>query len=175
LSPTTLWLLCLLLFLDGATFSFATTPLLLEGAKYHSPWVVALAGGLSSGLGSVLQYRLLRWILHGKQPWMKRFAPSRGRLEAALRRYPSTSFATILLARATPLPDAPVKLVAALVGYPASLYFLAILLGALPYYFVIAVVGRIVKVPGWILGLALLVLALVVVLDQVRRRSRVKA
>jgi uncharacterized membrane protein YdjX (TVP38/TMEM64 family) len=162
--------LCLLLFADGATFSFATTPLLLEYSKYHSAWLVALTGGVSSALGSVVQFKLLRWVLGASQPWMRRFAPRRERLEAALQRYPSTSFATILLARATPLPDAPVKLVAALAGYPAALYFLAVLLGALPYYFVIAIVGRIVEVPGWILLLAVVAIALFIGLDQMRRR-----
>jgi len=160
------------LFLDGATFSFATTPLLLEYAKYHEPWVVALAGGVASGLGSAIQFVLLRWVLGASQPWMKRFAPRREQLESALRRYPSASFAAIVLARATPMPDAPVKLVAALAEYPVPLYLLAIVLGALPYYFAIALLGRLVRIPTWILLAAVAVVALLVALDRLRRRSR---
>lgn len=158
--------------MDGATFSFATTPLLLQYAKHHEPWLVALAGGVSSGLGSAVQFLLLRWVLGARQPWMKRFAPSRERLEGALRRFPSASFATIALARATPLPDAPIKLVAAAVGYPVLLYFLAVLLGALPYYFAIALLGRLVKIPTWMLIAAVAVIALSVALDHLRRRLR---
>jgi uncharacterized membrane protein YdjX (TVP38/TMEM64 family) len=115
---------------------------------------------------------LLRWVLGARQQWMKRFAPSRERLEAALGRYPSASFATIALARATPLPDAPVKLVAAVVGYPVPRYFLAVLLGALPYYFAIALVGRLVRIPTWMLLAAVAVIALFVALDHLRRRGR---
>jgi uncharacterized membrane protein YdjX (TVP38/TMEM64 family) len=134
--------------------------------------LVALAGGVSSGLGSALQFLLLRWVLGARQPWMKRFAPSRERLAAALQRFPSASFATIALARATPLPDAPIKLVAAAVAYPVPLYFLAVLLGALPYYFAIALLGRLVRIPAWMLIAAVAVIALSVAVDQVRRRVR---
>ncbi len=171
MSPASLWLLCLVLFLDGAVFSFATTPTLLYFAKFHRPWVVAVAGSVASGLGSVLQYVFLRWALSDRHPWMKRFAPRRARLDAALRQYPSASFVTILAARATPLPDAPVKIVAALVGYSATLYFLATLVGALPYYFVIALVGEAVKIPDWILVAALVVIVAFVVVDRLRRRT----
>jgi uncharacterized membrane protein YdjX (TVP38/TMEM64 family) len=134
--------------------------------------LVALAGGVSSGLGSALQFLLLRWVLGARQPWMKRFAPSRERLAAALQRFPSASFATIALARATPLPDAPIKLVAAAVAYPVPLYVLAVLLGALPYYFAIALLGRLVRIPAWMLIAAVAVIALSVAVDQVRRRVR---
>ena len=47
LSPESLVVLCLLLFADGATFSFATTPLLLQYGKFHEPWQVAVFGGIA--------------------------------------------------------------------------------------------------------------------------------
>jgi uncharacterized membrane protein YdjX (TVP38/TMEM64 family) len=103
---------------------------------------------------------------------MRRFAPSREKLEAALRRYPSASFATLALARATPLPDAPLKLVAAAVEYPVSRYFAAILLGAMPYYFAIALLGRAVKLPTWILVAVFGVIAVAVIVDRVVRARR---
>jgi len=164
--------LCLLLLADGATFSFATTPLLLRYGRLHEPWMVALAGGAASAAGSVLQLLLLRWILSSTHPWMRRLAPSRVKLEAAYRAYPSASFLALVLARATPLPDAPLKLVAAAVGYPAALYGLAIYLGALPYYFALAVVGRKFPIPTWVLIAATLAIVLGVVIDRLRRRAR---
>lgn len=165
-----LWVLCGLLFLDGATFSFATTPLLLEYAKYHEPWLVAAAGGVSSGLGSAVQFMLLRWALRTDRPWMRRFGPRSGQLEAALRRHPSASFVTILMARAMPLPDAPVKLVAAAGGYPVHLYLLAVLIGAVPYYFTISLLGKAVRIPTWVLLAVIVVMLLFVTVDRLRRR-----
>lgn len=172
MSELSLLTLCLLLFLDGATFAFATTPLLLQYGKFHEPWVVATAGGAASALGSAVQLLALRWLLSSRQPWMRRFVPSRERLEAALARYPSASFLALVVARATPLPDAPLKLVAAAVGYPIPRYALAIFLGALPYYYALAWIGRALKIPTWIIVAALAVLALGVVADRLRNARR---
>jgi uncharacterized membrane protein YdjX (TVP38/TMEM64 family) len=169
-----LWLLCLLLFVDGATFAFATTPLLLEYGKYHAPWLVALAGGAASALGSAVQLLALRWALASGRPWMHRLAPSRDRVEAALRTYPAATFLAILLARATPLPDAPIKLVVAAGGYPVTRYALALLLGALPYYFVLAWLGRVVRIPTWVTVTAVAVIALAIAADRLRRRAAAK-
>jgi len=169
-SVDSLWMLCLLLFVDGATFAFATTPLLLEYGKRQPAWTVATFGGLASAAGSTVQLLILRWILHESQPWMRRFAPSREKLDAALARYPSTMFLALFWARLTPLPDAPLKLVAAAIGYPALRYGLAVYLGAIPYYFALALVGRAVKIPGWVLLVAGIALGLGVLVDRLRKR-----
>src|SRR5262245_36366799 len=113
----------LLLFAEGGTLSFLTTPTLLYYGRDHEPWAVAIAG---SALGSALQLRLLRWAISERRRWMHWFAPSREKVEAAVRRYPSASFLALLIARATPLPDAPLKLVAAVAGYPVLLYSIAV-------------------------------------------------
>jgi ribonucleoside-triphosphate reductase len=165
-------ILCLLLFVDGATLAVFTTPLLLQYGKLHEPWQVAVFGGLASAAGSACQILLLRLALDAKIPWIQRFAPSREKLEAALASYPSASFLALALARATPLPDAPLKLVAAVVRYPAGLYALAVFLGSLPYYFVLALVGRAVKIPTWIVVAAVVAIAAGVVIDRLRRRGK---
>ncbi len=162
--------LCLLLFADGATFSFATTPLLLQYGKHHEPWQVSLFGGLASASGNVVQLLILRWLLGTSQPWMKRFAPSREKLDQALRSYPSTLFLALFWARLTPLPDAPLKLVAAAIRYSPFRYGLAVYLGAIPYYFLLALAGQKFRIPGWVLAAAVVALALGVAFDQWRRR-----
>ena len=170
MNPDSLAALCLLMFADGATFSFATTLLLLQYGKFHEPWMVAVFGGLASAAGNIVQLLILRWLLGASQPWMKRFAPSREKLDAALKSYPSTMFLALFWARLTPLPDAPLKLVAAAIRYSPLRYGIAVYLGAIPYYYLLAMVGRAFKVPGWVLVLAVLVLALGVAFDFWRRR-----
>jgi uncharacterized membrane protein YdjX (TVP38/TMEM64 family) len=103
---------------------------------------------------------------------MKRFAPPRDKLESALRQNPSTSFLALAVARATPLPDAPLKLVAAAAGYPIPLYALATFLGSLPYYFVLALIGRNFKIPVPVLLGALGLLVIGALIDWLRRRRR---
>ncbi len=172
-----IWVFCLALFVDGATFAFATTILIILYAPYHAPWELALAGGLASALGSAVQFQILRLMLDSGHRWLHRFAPSREKVSAAMSQNPSASFLTIMVARATPLPDAPVKLVAAAGGYPVRLYALAILLGALPYYFVLAFLARKAadlarefKVPWWVIAAAFALVGLGLALDHLRRR-----
>lgn len=170
MSPESLWFLCLLLFVDGATFAFSSTVLLLHYGRYHEPWQIAVAGAAASALGSAVQLMFLRWALGSKQPWMQRFAPSRERLDAALSRYPSASFLALTVARATPLPDWPLKLVAATIGYPIQLYGLATFIGSIPYYFALALIGSTFRFPPELLFGAFGVIALAVLIDRVRRR-----
>lgn len=173
-----LWVFCLALFVDGATFAFATTLLIILYAPHHAPWELALAGSLASALGSAFQFRILRLMLDSGHPWLRRFTPSREKLAAAVSQNPSASFLTIMVARATPMPDAPVKLVAAAGRYPVRLYALAILLGALPYYFVLSFLARKAadlarefKVPWWVVAGAFALVGLGLALDHLRRRK----
>jgi len=168
-----LWVMCLVLFAEGGTLSFLTTPTLLYFGKFHASWVVAILGSVSSAAGSAVQLLLLRWALSSGHQWMKRFAPSREKVEQAIRRYPSASFLALLLARATPLPDAPLKLVAAVAEYPIGLYSLAVFLGSLPYFYVLALVGKDLRLPTWILIGAVALIAVGFLLDRLRaRRAR---
>jgi uncharacterized membrane protein YdjX (TVP38/TMEM64 family) len=164
-----LWKLCSLLFLDGATLSVATTPLLLLAAQSLVPWQVAVAGGAASAAGSTVQLLALRWMLAHRRPWMHRFLPACDRLDATLQKYPSASFLAIAIARATPLPDTPLKLVAAALGYPLVLYFLAALLGGMPYYFALALLGRAVRFPVWAIAAIAAAFVLGLAVDVLRR------
>ncbi|MFN8588325.1 MAG: VTT domain-containing protein [Candidatus Eisenbacteria bacterium] len=163
--------LCLLLFLDGATTGAGTTPILLLSARHHEPWQVALAGGAASAAGSAVQLLVFRWMLGHQRPWMTRFLPSRAKIEATLAQYPSASFLAIAIARATPMPDAPLKLVAAVIGYPIWRYLLAVMLGALPYYWALAFVGKEFPLPPWVIGAIVGVIVLGFLVDLVRRRK----
>ena len=174
-----LWVFSIALFVDGATFAFATTVLIILYAPYHSPWVLALVGSLASALGSAFQFHVLRLMLDSGHRWLHRFAPSREKLAAALSDNPSASFLTLTVARATPMPDAPLKLVAAAGHYPVRLYSLAILLGALPYYFVIAFLARRAadlarhfRMPWWVVVAAFALVALGFGIDRLRRRAQ---
>jgi uncharacterized membrane protein YdjX (TVP38/TMEM64 family) len=154
LSPESLWVLCLLLFVDGATVAATSTVLLLTYGRYHEPWVVAVPGAAASALGSAVQLAILRWALGTDQPWMRRFTPSREKIDATLKSYPSASFLALTVARATPLPDAPLKIVAAVIRYPIHRYALATFLGSVPYFYVLALIGRQFRIPLWLLGVA---------------------
>ena len=174
MSLESLWVLCLLLFVDGATFAVATTPLLLQYGKYHEPWMVAVAGSISSALGGAVQILILRRLLQSRHPWIQRFAPTREKIEQAVSHHPSASVLALAVARATPLPDAPLKLAAAAAGYPVPLYCAAILLGSIPYYFALALAGHALKLPTWLVLGAAALIVLGILVDRIRRNSKAK-
>jgi len=173
-----LWMMCLLLFLEGGTLSFLTTPTLIYYGRSHEPWMVGLLGSAASAAGSALQLLLLRWALSSRHRWMQRFIPSREKVEGVIRQYPSTSFLALLLARATPLPDAPLKVVAAVVEYPVTRYSLAVFLGSLPYFYVLALLGRALRraqdlhIPTWVQLAALALIVVGFLVDHLRRRMK---
>lgn len=164
--------LCLLLFLDNATFAALSTPLLLAYAPRFEPWQVGVFGAASAAAGSSVQLLVFRWVLATDWPWVKRFAPSRDKVESALRESPSAMFLAIVLARATPLPDAPIKLVAAAGRYPLPRYFLALLIGGMPYFALLAWLGHEFPVPPWALLVLVVVVALVFAIERWRKRAR---
>lgn len=164
-----LWLMAVVLFVEGGSLSFLTTPTLLYYGKFHAPWVVGVIGSVASAAGSAVQLLILRWALSEKHAWMTRFAPSRAKVEEAIARVPSASFMALLIARATPLPDAPLKIVAAVAEYPVLLYTLAVLLGSLPYFYALALFGHEAHLPvGWLVGGSLALLAVGVAIDRIR-------
>lgn len=161
-----------LLFVDNATLAVASTPLLLAYAPHFAPWQVGLFGAIAAGLGSTVQMLLFRALVHSDAPFMRRFAPSREQISRALASAPSTLFIAILLARATPLPDAPIKLVAAAGRYPLPLYFLAVFLGGVPYFALLAWLGHEFPVPPWALLVLVVLVAAVFLFERWRTRGR---
>ena len=172
MSVDSLLVLCVLLFLDNATLAAFTTPLLLAYAPRFEPWQVGVFGALSAGLGSTVQLMLFRWVLSSDWPWVRRFAPGRSKVEDALKRSPSATFAAIVIARATPLPDGPVKLVVAAGRYPLPLYLLAVVLGGIPYFALLAWLGHEFPIPRWALLALVAVIVLVFAFERWRNRGR---
>lgn len=165
-------LVCLLLFLDGATIGLATNPIVIAAGKNHAPWLVAVVGGAFSGLGSMVQLWWLGWILSARPAWAERWQPSEEKVKAAIGRHKNASFLALVVMRATPVPDLPLKIVAAWTRYPVALYGLAVWLGALPYYYVLARIGKWVNPPVWAIAAAFVVLFLGAwIWSRLRRRA----
>ncbi len=56
--------------------------------------------------------------------------------------------------------------------YPLPLYLLAVVLGGIPYFALLAVIGHELKIPPWILLLVVVAIVLVFLFERWRKRGK---
>ncbi len=151
----------LYLFVDALALPIASTLYVAYMGERHHPLLVGVLGALGTTAGSIGQYLLVRWLIAHpalQWPWLVRL---RERIVAAVGGAGHATFWTLFVVYATPLGAGPLRLVAAVAGYPLPRFAAAIALGCLPYYTAVAILGRAVKLPAW--AYALLIVGTIVV------------
>lgn len=139
----------LYLFVDALAVPIASTLYIAYMGSRHAPLLVALLGALATTGGSIVQYLLVRWLVAHpalQRAWLVRL---RARIVAAVGAGGQATFWALFVIYATPLGAGPLRLVAAVGGYPLPRFAAAILLGCLPYYAAVAYLGRVVALPVW--------------------------
>lgn len=167
-----LWFFLLYTFVDALFLPLASTVYVAYLGQKHAPWLVALIGAFGTTAGSVGQYLIVRAILAraSRLPeWLKRW---RTRLESLVQTSNHATFWTLFVIYATPLGAGPLRLIAAAAGYSLWRFALAIGLGCLPYYFVLALFGRAVRLPFWVYVAAALAIVGVGLAQWMARRAR---
>jgi uncharacterized membrane protein YdjX (TVP38/TMEM64 family) len=161
----------LYLFVDALALPIASTLYVAWMGERHPPLLVGALGAAATTAGSIGQYLLVRWLVAHpavQRPWLARL---RARVVAAVRGAGEVTFWALFVIYATPLGAGPLRLVAAVGGYSLPRFAAAIALGCLPFYTVVAILGRAVQLPAWVYA-ALIVAAILATLVAVVRRSR---
>ena len=155
----------LYLFVDALALPIASTLYVAHMGARHAPLLVAALGAVATTAGSIGQYLLVRWLVAHpalQWGWLRR---TRERIVAAVAGAGGATFWALFVIYATPLGAGPLRLVAAVGGYPLPRFGLAILLGCLPYYTAVAVLGRAIRLPAWayagLIAVAIIMTALV--------------
>ena len=162
----------LYLFVDALAFPIASTVYVAYMGERHPPILVASIGALSTTAGSIGQYLVVRWLLaHPALQW-RWLVRLRERIVGAIAHAGSATFWTLFVIYATPLGAGPLRLVAAAGGYSLLKFALAIGLGCLPFYTVVAWLGRAVKLPAWAYAVIILAAVSGTALLALRRRGR---
>ena len=165
----------LYLFVDALAFPKASTLYVAYMGERHAPWLVAGLGALATTAGSVAQDLFVRWLLARPKlqwGWLVRL---RTRFTGMLGGAGMATFWTLFVIYATPLGAGPLRVVAAAGGYPLVRFAGAILLGCLPYYAVVAWLGRAVKLPSWVYAVAMAAVIAFAALVWMGRRMRERA
>jgi ribonucleoside-triphosphate reductase len=149
-----LWFYFVYLFVDALLLPLASTVYVIYMGERHAPWIVAALGALATTAGSIVQYVFVRWLVTRRRAsggWLGR---QRERLERAVKGARHATFWALFVIYATPLGAGPLRLIAAAAGFPLWQFALAILLGCLPYYYLLARLGQAVKLPAWVYAAA---------------------
>jgi uncharacterized membrane protein YdjX (TVP38/TMEM64 family) len=160
------------LFVDALALPIASTVYVAYMGERHAPLLVAALGALATTAGSIGQYLLVRWVVsHPALQW-KWLVRLREAIVRAVEGTGNATFWALFVIYATPLGAGPLRLVAAVAGYSLPRFAAAIALGCLPFYFLVASLGRALRLPAW--AYALLVVGTVVVTLALflRRRGR---
>jgi uncharacterized membrane protein YdjX (TVP38/TMEM64 family) len=161
----------LYLFVDALALPIASTLYVAYMGERHHPLLIGGLGALGTTAGSIGQYLFVRWLIGRpalQWPWLVNL---RERIVGAVSGAGHATFWALFVIYATPLGAGPLRLVAAVAGYPLPRFALAIALGCLPFYTAVAILGRAVQLPPWAYAL-LIVATIVVTLLVTLRRAR---
>lgn len=137
----------------------ANEPALFAAAKVAPPAVVALAGTAGCIVAAILDYALIGWFVNHRLVRTE-LDDSRG-FRMAQRFFSRAPFLLVLLSALLPVPFYPVKILAIARDYPLARFVAAVVLGRLPRFYALAVVGQKAKAPGSALVSAGVALALI--------------
>jgi ribonucleoside-triphosphate reductase len=124
------------------------------GVLYFSllvaPLPLAAAGAVGAFLAAYFDRWLLGWVVKSRAGNALKRSRSWQLMTRMLLKAP---FATVALVAATSVPPVQaIRLLAASAGYPTRRYALAMAVGRFPRFYLIALLGRALSLPGWLMG-----------------------
>ena len=146
----------------NSVIPFPHEPAVLFFARFYDPLLIAVAATIGSIIASFADYAMVGAAMRHKALASTRQSRLFQWALRWMRRYP---FAIIVLFSFTPLPISVVRILAPAIDYPIPRYIAAQLVGRLPRFYILALIGHAVHIPGWILGALVVLLVGSVVLS----------
>ncbi|MGH7455543.1 MAG: VTT domain-containing protein, partial [bacterium] len=113
------------------------------------PWLVTIAGTIGCCIAGLFDYWLLIPLLNHRAVRSK-FENAR-LFQKALAFFHKFPFRMLVIASCTPLPFYPFKFLSLADGYPLWKYQLALVVGRVPRFYMLAVLGFMLQPPTWLL------------------------
>jgi len=151
----------------GWFFPMQEPMLMLYGNLYH-PWVVASTSGIATLMIELINYQILVPICNLKQlqPFKKK------RFYLILEGYFSKiPFITIAFVGFTPVPHAPFRILAVLANYSVIRYAIATFVGRAPFYYLVAMTGKVLNIPNYVYVIATVIAIIVALVFRIVRRQ----
>ncbi len=133
---------------SNSMMPFPHEPGLLFFAKYYDPILVAIAGTIGSGVVAFADYELVERMF--RLPRVSRARESK-LYKWSIKWFMRAPFWTSVAFSFTPLPIYIVRVLAPAAGYSVYRYVLAIMIGRLPRFYLVALLGHKMQLPTWLL------------------------
>lgn len=147
----------------------AYEPTLMFFGRLYPPLLIAVIGTLANLYIEFLDYHLFR-AMAATRPYRR--LTQHALFARATRAFARRPFLTTWVFAWSPMPDWMVRLLAPAAGYPVSRYLLAMALGRLPKFWLLAALGLHFAIPtGVLLGVAVGSAVLTVLLLRLRRST----
>jgi len=123
----------------------ANEPVLLAAAKIYPPAMVAIAGTIGCLVAIVMDYALIGWLVN--QRLIRRELDDSAWFRWSQKVFARAPFLLVLVSALLPVPFYPVKILAIASDYSVSRFSLALVLGRLPRFYLLALAGQKVQAP----------------------------
>jgi membrane protein YqaA with SNARE-associated domain len=130
-------------------------PVLLYFGKFYSPLTVALVDIAGTLLTEALNYSVFKYIIDTNFFQKMRHTKSAAKVVELFNRAP---FVALLVAGLTPVPFYPFRFLVVMAHYPIWKYLLAVFLSRTPRFYVLALIGRAIKIPNYLIIVIFIIL-----------------
>ncbi len=130
-------------------------PVLLYFGKFYSPLIVALVDIAGTLLIEALNYSVFKYIIDTNFFQKMRHTKSATKVVELFNRAP---FVALLIAGLTPVPFYPFRFLVVMAHYPIWKYLLAVFLSRTPRFYVLALIGRAIKIPNYLIIVIFIIL-----------------
>lgn len=130
-------------------------PVLLYFGKFYSPLTVALVDIAGTLLTEALNYSVFKYIIDTNFFQKMRHTKSAAKVVELFNKAP---FVALLVAGLTPVPFYPFRFLVVMAHYPIWKYLLAVFLSRTPRFYVLALLGRAIKIPDYLIIVIFIIL-----------------
>lgn len=146
---------------------FPHEPSILYYGGIFNPLLVAILGALSVCCIEFYNYHALRLVTSIRKV---QIFTSKSVYQKVERWFNKMPFFSIFLACLTPIPYSPFRFLAANSRYSINKLLMAVFLGRLPRYYILALTGAVISLPSWVYGVFIILLLGFALWKKIRKR-----
>lgn len=137
---------------------FPNEPVLLQTAKHFTPLQISIAGIIGCSIAGFLDYWIISPLVNHR--FIRPKLDNTRFLRKTMKYFSKFPFGILVIAAFSPVPFYPFKFLSIMGNYPLWKYQSALITGRIPRYYVLAILGNALQLPGWLLIAIFVVLLL---------------